>query len=174
MADKERANSKQYPELNLFESPEEAKKSYKALQKRLMKSPKFWLVLVGYSAGIGLIVTVILICLRPWFPLNKAMFGGIVGGVTGGSASGVSGGECVTQTVLFVSYEVPGGADLIFFKSFDLGERMRREEVPLDRSAQGRSECREIAVDRAMRPAGSETSRPPLLDSETCEINERR
>ncbi len=76
---------KQYPELQRFASPAEAKKAMRAWQKRMLKMPLFWLGLVGYTCGVGGLVFVILISLRPWLGLSQAMVGGIVGGVTWGS-----------------------------------------------------------------------------------------
>ena len=76
---------KQYPELQLFASPAEAKEAMRAWKKRMLKMPLFWLGLVGYTCGVGGLVFIILISLRPWLGLTQAMVGGIVGGVTGGS-----------------------------------------------------------------------------------------
>jgi hypothetical protein len=76
---------KQYPELQRFASPAEAKKAMRAWQKRMLKMPLFWLGLVGYTCCVGGLVFVILISLRPWLGLSQATVGGIVGGVTGGS-----------------------------------------------------------------------------------------
>ena len=87
MEDKGREYSRRYPELDRFASREEAKKALNAWQKQLMKTPKFWLVLVGYTCGVGLTVGVILVSLRHWFLLPKSMFGGLVGGITGGSGA---------------------------------------------------------------------------------------
>ena len=76
---------KQYPELQRFASQADAKDAMHAWQKRMLKMPRFWLGLVGYLLGVGALVLVTLISLRPWLTLSSSMFGGIVGGVTGGS-----------------------------------------------------------------------------------------
>jgi len=76
---------KLYPELQHFASPAEAKEAMRAWKKRMLKMPLFWLGLVGYTCGVGSLVFVILISLRPWLHLSASMVGGIVGGVTVGS-----------------------------------------------------------------------------------------
>ncbi len=75
VVDKERKYSRRYPELDRFASREEAKKSLNAWQKQLMKTPSFWLVLVGFTFGVGLTIAAILVSLRHWFLLPKSMFG---------------------------------------------------------------------------------------------------
>jgi len=76
---------KQYPELQRFASPAEAKEAMRAWKKRMLKMPLFWLGLCGYTCGVGGLVFVILISLRPWLNIPTTMYGGIVGGVTAGS-----------------------------------------------------------------------------------------
>lgn len=76
---------KQYPELQHFASPEQVKEAMHAWKKRLLKMPRFWFGLLGYTLGVGVLVLAILISLRPWLSIPSSMFGGIVGGVTGGS-----------------------------------------------------------------------------------------
>ena len=80
---------KPYPELQHFASPEQAKKAMRAWKKRMLKMPRFWIGLMGYTCGVGVLVVVILISLRPWLKIPYSMFGGIVGGFTGGSGTGV-------------------------------------------------------------------------------------
>ncbi len=76
---------KQYPELQRFASPAEAKEAMHAWKKRMLKMPRFWLGLLGYTCGVGGLVFIILISLRPWLNISTSMIGGIVGGVTAGS-----------------------------------------------------------------------------------------
>ena len=76
---------KQYPELQHFASPEQAQEAMRAWKKRMMRMPRFWIGLLGYTLGVGVLVLAILISLRPWLSIPSSMFGGIVGGVTGGS-----------------------------------------------------------------------------------------
>ena len=78
---------KQYPELQRFESQSDAKAAMHAWRKRMLKMPRFWLGLLGYTLGVGALVLVTLVSLRPWLKLTPSMFGGIVGGVTGGSGT---------------------------------------------------------------------------------------
>ena len=87
MPSDEHRSSKRYPELEHFESRKEAQAVLHAWQKKLMKMPRFWLALIAYTAGTGLLVSLVLISLRPWFRLPQSMFGGIVGGITGGSGT---------------------------------------------------------------------------------------
>ena len=77
--------SKRYPELERFASHEDAKKSLNAWQKELLRKPKFWLVLIGYTAGAGLLVAGILIALRQWVLFPRRVFIPLVVGITGGS-----------------------------------------------------------------------------------------
>ena len=77
--------SKLYPELQHFETPEEAGRILKAWHKQFMKTPTFWLALIVYTVGVGVAVALILVSLRPWIGLSSSTFGGIVGAVTGGT-----------------------------------------------------------------------------------------
>ena len=78
---------KQYPELQRFASQPDAKAAMHAWRKRMLKMPRFWFGLLGYTLGVGALVLATLISLRPWLKLPPSMFGGIVGGVTGGSGT---------------------------------------------------------------------------------------
>ena len=80
-------DSKLYPELQRFETREEAGRVLKAWKKQLMKTPRFWLALIAYTVGVGVTVTLILVYLRPWLGLSSGAFGGVVGGVTGGTGA---------------------------------------------------------------------------------------
>ena len=85
MASDEHRSSKQYPELRHFDSPKEAQAALKEWQKEQMKKPRFWIVLLAYTAGVGLFLSIIIVSLGQWFRLPRIMFGGIVASVTGGS-----------------------------------------------------------------------------------------
>jgi len=78
---------KQYPEMQHFASPEQAKDAMHAWKKRMLKMPRFWFGLLGYTLGVGVLVVAILISLRPWLSISASMFGGLVGGLTGGSGT---------------------------------------------------------------------------------------
>ena len=75
--------SKRYPELQRFATREEANSAVLAWKKQLMKMPRFWLGLVGYTIGVGVFITAILVMIRPWVFVPGRMYGGIVGGITG-------------------------------------------------------------------------------------------
>ena len=76
---------KEYPELQHFASPEQAKQAMHAWEKRRLKMRRFWFGRMGDTWGVGVLVLAILISLRPWLNIPSSMFGGIVGGFTGGS-----------------------------------------------------------------------------------------
>lgn len=85
MAHEEHRSSKRYPELQRFDSKEDAQAALKAWQKKLMKSPRFWLGLVAYTIAVGLFVTLIFVSIRQWFRIPMRLIGPVVGGVTGGT-----------------------------------------------------------------------------------------
>ena len=85
MGEAEHRLSRRYPELRHFASRDDANRAVYAWNKQLMKMPRFWLGLVGYTCGVGVTVAAILIAVRPWLHIPSHMYGGIVGGVTGGS-----------------------------------------------------------------------------------------
>ena len=76
---------KQYPELQHFTSPEQAKKGMHAWKKRMMKMPAFWVGLAAYTIGVGVLVSMTLISIRPWFTVSAGMFVSLVVIFTGGS-----------------------------------------------------------------------------------------
>ena len=77
---------KLYPELQHFETREEAARVLKVWHERLMISPKFWLALIGYTVVVGLTVTLVVFYLRPWFGFSSGIFGAIVCAATGGTS----------------------------------------------------------------------------------------
>ena len=85
MGEAEHRLSRRYPELRRFPSREDADQALRAWGKQLMRMPRFWLGIVGYSSGVGAIIAMILISVRPWFHVPTTLYGGVVGGVTGGS-----------------------------------------------------------------------------------------
>ena len=87
MVDDQRRRSKRYPELEHFAAREDADRAVHDWKKRLMRSPRFWLGLVLYTAVVGGIVMAILISIRRRVLLPSSMFVGIVAGVTGVSGS---------------------------------------------------------------------------------------
>lgn len=78
---------KLYPELQHFETREEAGRVLKAWQKKLMYSPKFALAAMGYSVVVGVTFTLISFYLLRWFGLSAILFGGIVAGPTCGTST---------------------------------------------------------------------------------------
>ncbi len=72
-----------YPELEHFETPEEGRRALKAWQKQLMYTPRFWMAVIGYIVAVGVTVALSVVFLRPWFGLSSGSFAAIVGGVTG-------------------------------------------------------------------------------------------
>lgn len=89
MGDTEHRLSKRYPELRRFASRDEAARVVLDWKKRLMKTPRFWLGLIGYTLGVGAAVAAILILIRPWVHVPGSVYGGFIGGLTGGSGMGV-------------------------------------------------------------------------------------
>lgn len=85
MASDKHPLSKRYPELQHFDTREEAKQVVSAWQKQQMKMPKFWLTLLAYTVGVGVLVVALLISIRRWVYIPGSMYGGLVGGITGGS-----------------------------------------------------------------------------------------
>ena len=77
--------STRYPELQHFASRKEADRAVIECNKQLMKMPKFWVGLAGYTCGIGVAIAAILFSIRPWIYFSGGIYGGIVGGITGGS-----------------------------------------------------------------------------------------
>ncbi len=76
---------KRYPELQRFDSPEDAGQVLYAWQRRQMKTLGFWVGLFGFTAGVGISTAVILIAVQPWIHLPGSMFAGVVSGVTAGA-----------------------------------------------------------------------------------------
>ena len=76
---------KLYPELEHFETREEAGRVLKVWHERLMISPKFWLALIGYTVVVGLTGTLLVFYLRPWFGFSSGIFGAIVCAASGGT-----------------------------------------------------------------------------------------
>jgi len=76
-----------YPELAMFPDRKAAEAAFYAWKKRLMRSPRFWVLLTGYTVLAGVFVAVVLMSLRRWVWVSPAMLGGIVGGVTAGSGT---------------------------------------------------------------------------------------
>ena len=87
MVDRQHNLSKRYPEVMRFDSRKEADKAVQACKKQLIKTPGFWFGLVGYTAGVGLAVFLIIMSCRGWIPISHSMLGGVVGGVTGASGT---------------------------------------------------------------------------------------
>lgn len=79
--------TRRYPELARFGSSREADAVFWSWQKAMLKKPRFWLALLGYTAIVGIFVSATLILMRRWVQFPMSMFGGIVGGVTGGSGT---------------------------------------------------------------------------------------
>ncbi len=73
---------KQYPEMQHFASPEQAKEAMHAWKKRMLRMPRFWFGLLGYTFGVGGLVMAILISLRPWLNISASTFVGILVGST--------------------------------------------------------------------------------------------
>ncbi len=87
MGDIRQRLSKRYPEIDLFDSHQAAKDAMKAWHKQLAKKPSFYLVLVGYTFGVGGCVAAILTWVHRWVAVPPGMYGGILGGITGGSGT---------------------------------------------------------------------------------------
>ncbi len=73
---------KQYPELQHFASPKQAKEAMHAWKKRMLKMPRFWIGLLGYTLGVGGFVLAVLISLRSWLNISVSVLGGILVGFT--------------------------------------------------------------------------------------------
>ncbi len=73
---------KQYPELQHFASPAQAKEAMHAWKKRMLKMPRFWFGLFGYTCGVGGFVLAVLISLRSWLNISASVLGGILVGFT--------------------------------------------------------------------------------------------
>ena len=73
------------PELERFSTKKDTREATRAWSKQQLKTPSFWIGLIGYAALIGLGMTGVLVLIRPWIPLPPGAFGGIVGCVTGGT-----------------------------------------------------------------------------------------
>lgn len=79
------ANRKLFPELDRFPTADAGKQAYKAWQKQNAATWRFWVILIGYSVVVGILVAMLFLLIRRWIPLPMKMIGAVVGGVTGGS-----------------------------------------------------------------------------------------
>jgi hypothetical protein len=79
-----KANSS-YPELDRFDSREEAQRVLRTWQKSMMRKPQFWLTLLGYAATVPIVLVLLLHTLERWIDIPASVYGGLAGGVVGGS-----------------------------------------------------------------------------------------
>jgi hypothetical protein len=85
LAESKHPLTNRYPELEHFDSRAEARAAMTACRAMQIRTPWFWLALIGYTLGVGLVMALSLLFVRRYLPLSGAVYGGVVGGITGGT-----------------------------------------------------------------------------------------